>query len=96
MRFVSNVDGVIVTLVKLKYNEADNEMESDGILFSVKVKKGEVYEFDGSLAEAVPTAAIEAEKGGMAARKVLTYDGRDGKTDYVLKSEPLLFDEAVG
>ena len=41
-------------------------------------------------------AAIEAEKGGMAARKVLTYDGRDGKTDYVLKSEPLLFDEAVG
>ena len=73
IRFVSNVDGVIVTLVKLKYNEADNEMESDGILFSVKVKKG-----------------------GMAARKVLTYDGRDGKTDYVLKSEPLLFDEAVG
>jgi hypothetical protein len=96
IRFVSNVDGVIVTLVKLKYNEADNEMESDGILFSVKVKKGEVYEFDGSLAETVPTAAIEAEKGGMAARKVLTYDGRDGKTDYVLKSEPLLFDEAVG
>ena len=36
------------------------------------------------------------QKGGMAARKVLTYDGRDGKTDYVLKSEPLLFDEAVG
>lgn len=96
IRFVSNVDGVIVTLVKLKYNEADNEMESDGILFSVKVKKGEVYEFDGSLAETAPTAAIEAEKGGMAARKVLTYDGRDGKTDYVLKSEPLLFDEAVG
>ena len=63
---------------------------------TVKVKKGEVYEFDGSLAETVPTAAIEAEKGGMAARKVLTYDGRDGKTDYVLKSEPLLFDEAVG
>lgn len=62
----------------------------------MKVKKGEVYEFDGSLAETVPTAAIEAEKGGMAARKVLTYDGRDGKTDYVLKSEPLLFDEAVG
>ena len=29
IRFVSNVDGVIVTLVKLKYNEADNEMESD-------------------------------------------------------------------
>ena len=53
IRFVSNVDGVIVTLVKLKYNEADNEMESDGILFSVKVKKGEVYEFDGSLAETV-------------------------------------------
>ena len=24
IRFVSNVDGVIVTLVKLKYNEADN------------------------------------------------------------------------
>ena len=70
---------------------------NDRIRFvSVKVKKGEVYEFDGSLAETVPTAAIEAEKGGMAARKVLTYDGRDGKTDYVLKSEPLLFDEAVG
>ena len=61
-----------------------------------KAKKDEVKEFDGSLAETVPTAAIEAEKGGMAARKVLTYDGREGKTDYVLKSEPLLFDEAVG
>ncbi len=87
IRFVSNTDGVTVSLVKLRYDEQSGELVTDGVLFTVKVKKGEVYEFDGYLAETVPPAVIEAQKGDMKASRTLTYDGRDGKTDFVLAGQ---------
>lgn len=85
MRFVCDSDGVVVTLVELSYNDFRGEFDEGETIFSVKAKKGAVYEFKAYLGETMPPAKLKAEKGSYGAEFVLQMNGKDAKTDFTIK-----------
>lgn len=85
MRFVCDSDGVVVTLVELSYNDFRGEFDEGETIFSVKAKKGAVYEFKAYLGETMPPAKLKAEKGSYGAEFVLQMNGKDSKADFTIK-----------
>lgn len=86
MRFVCDADDVVVTLVELSYNDFRGEFDESEPVFSIKTKKGVVYEFKAYLGETMPPAKLKAEKGGQGAEFILQMNGKDARTDFTIKS----------
>ena len=86
MRFVCDTDGVEVTLVELSYNDFRGEFDEGDTVFSIRTKKGVVYEFKAYLGETMPPAKLKAKKGGYGAEFVLQMNGKDARTDFLIKS----------
>lgn len=86
MRFVCDADDVLVTLVELSYNDFRGEFDESEPVFSIKTKKGAVYEFKAYLGETMPPAKLKAEKGNYGAEFLLQMNGKDSRTDFTIKS----------
>ena len=85
MRFVCNADDVVVTLVELSFNDFRGEFDESNTAFSIKTKKGAVYEFKAYLGETMPPAKLKAEKGNYAAEFLLQMNGKDARRDFTIK-----------
>lgn len=85
MRFVCDADDVVVTLVELSFNDFRGEFDESNTAFSIKTKKGAVYEFKAYLGETMPPAKLKAEKGNYAAEFLLQMNGKDARRDFTIK-----------
>lgn len=85
MRFVCDADDVVVTLVELSFNDFRGEFDESNTAFSIKTKKGAVYEFKAYLGETMPPAKLKAEKGNYAAEFLLQMNGMDARRDFTIK-----------
>ena len=87
IKFISNKDGVKVRLQYIVWNTDLKCFMSYDEAFDISTKSGEIYAFNGIMAETIPSFRLIAEYKNMTYIWYLQQDGKDGKTVQTIESK---------